>query len=109
MSSSLNSPDLRHYGRGVNRTMLFFVLLAIALIALPLYNLLFLSTSPAPYRTPTPPRPTAPAAGASPTPVSGGGWCTDFGGIWERFSPFIEICSFLPFQNSSSSSNNNSQ
>jgi hypothetical protein len=79
--------------------MLFFVLLAIALIALPLYNLLFLTTSPEPYRTPTLPRPTAPAEGASPTPVSGGGWCTDFGGVFERFSPFIEICYFPPFQN----------
>jgi hypothetical protein len=87
--------------------MLFFVLLAIALIALPLYNLLFLSTSPAPYRTPTPPRPTAPAAGASPPPVSGGGWCTDFGGVFERFSPFIEICYFPPLSQSSSSSSNN--
>jgi hypothetical protein len=118
MSSSPNhpnSPDLRHYGRGVNKTMLFFVLVALALIALPLYNLLFLSTSPAPYKTPTPLRPTtlprtpaAPAEGASPTAVpADGGWCTDFGGIWERFSRFIEICSFPPFQNSSSSSNNN--
>jgi len=100
-----SSPDLRHYGRGVNRTMLMFILLAIVLIAVPLYNLLFLSTSPAPYRTPTPPRPAAPPAGASPTAVPDGGkWCTDYGGVFERFSPFIEICYFPPFQNQSSSS-----
>jgi hypothetical protein len=87
--------------------MLLFILLAIALIAVPLYNLLFLSTSPTPYRTSTPPRPTAPAAGASPTPVSGGGWCTDFGGVFERFSPYVEICYFPPLQNQSSSSSHN--
>jgi hypothetical protein len=105
MSSSPNFPDLRHYGRGVNRTMLFFVLLALALIALPLYNLLFLSTSPAPYKTPTPLRPTipprtpaAPAAGASPTPVpADGGWCTGYGGVWERISRWVEICELWPY------------
>ena len=79
--------------------MLLFILLAIVLIAVPLYNLLFLSTSPAPHRPPTPPRtPAAPAEGASPTPVpADGGWCTDYGGVWERISRWVEICEIWPF------------
>jgi hypothetical protein len=105
MSSSPNPTDLRHYGRGVNKTMFFFILAVLALIALPLYNLLFLSTSPAPYKTPTPLRittpprtPAAPAAGASPTPVpADGGWCTDYGGVWERISSWVEICELWPY------------
>jgi hypothetical protein len=45
----------------------------------------------------------APAGTASP---AGPAWCTDFGGVFERFSPYIEICYFKPFQNQSSSSSN---
>jgi hypothetical protein len=79
--------------------MFLFILLAITLIAVPLYNLLFLSTSPVPYRTPTPTRtPAAPAEGASPKPVPADGWwCTDYGGVFERISPYVEICYFPPF------------
>jgi hypothetical protein len=48
-------------------------------------------------------RPAPPAAGAPAEAAAAGRWCTD--GIFERFSPYVEICYFPPIQNSSSSNN----
>jgi hypothetical protein len=45
------------------------------------------------YRTP-------PASSGAPAEDAPGvRWCTDYGGVFERFSPFIEICYFPPLQN----------
>jgi hypothetical protein len=49
-------------------------------------------------------RPAPPAAGAPAEAAAAGRWCRDFGGVFERFSPYVEICYFLTFQNQSSSS-----
>jgi len=78
---------MKHFGRGVSKQSILFIIFVIIIIIVPLYNLLFLTASPSAYFTPTP-RP-APAAGASPTPVAGGLWCK---GAWEKVSPWIEIC-----------------
>jgi hypothetical protein len=45
-------------------------------------------------------RPAPPSAGAPAEAAAAGRWCTDFGGVFERFSPFIEICYFPPFSES---------
>jgi len=78
--------DMKHFGRGISKQSILFIIFVIIIIIVPLYNLLFLTASPSAYFTPTP-RP-APAAGASPTPVAGW-WCE---GVWERISDWIEIC-----------------
>jgi hypothetical protein len=94
---------------GISRRGVMMILLLVAIF----YVANWISTRPLTRRsrfvTPVPAVPSrsgAPAPGptaAGPTPA-GPAWCTDFGGVWERFSPFIEICYFPPITNSSSSS-----
>jgi hypothetical protein len=89
-------------------------ILIIAILAIIFYVANWISTHPLTRRprfvTPTQPalhRPAPPAAGAPAEAAAAGRWCTDFGGVWERLSPFIEICHFLPIPNNSSSSSSN--
>jgi hypothetical protein len=86
-------------------------ILIIAILAIIFYVANWISTHPLTRRprfvTPTQPalhRPAPPAAGAPAEAAAAGRWCTDYGGILERFSSFIEICHFYHIVNSSSSS-----
>lgn len=51
-------------------------------------------------------RSTPAPSGAQAKDVPGDRWCLEYGGVFERVSPYIEICYFPPFTNSNSSSSN---
>jgi hypothetical protein len=107
--SSAKGPQVQPPRReGISRRGVMMILLLLAIF----YVANWISTRPLTRQsrfvvTPTQPtthRPTPPAAGAPAEAAAVGRWCTDFGGVWERLSPFIEICHFLPIPNNSSSS-----
>jgi hypothetical protein len=89
-------------------------ILIIVLLVLIFYVANWISTKPLTRRpklaTPTVAvthRPVPASSGALAEDAPDGRWCTDYGGVFERFSRFVQICYFPPIINSSSSSSNN--
>jgi hypothetical protein len=106
--SSVNVPQVQPPRReGLSRRGILMIVVLVAIF----YVANWISTKPLTRHpnlkpTPTAYRPAPALSGAPAEDAPDGRWCVDFGGVFERFSNYVEICYFLPFQNSNSSSYN---